>query len=262
MFYCIKNIFLIFCLFAIPNSIHAQNFKFKKKIGKYVFKPKNGKLNYDLQFDEVEFYPYGVWIVKLGKFYGAVDYNGEIFIEPKYEEVRFVRNERALVKLNGKFALVNFDGALEIDFIIDQVDSYYKEKNLVKVGNDWGSCIEGKFTKQVNPIFQNPKQEAILKECEKKDEKCIEQIILGKLYQELKYPENAIKNGIEGRTLLILTINKNGNLGNVELFKKIGGGCDEEAIRVARLFLSEWIPAYHDGEPVRSQYVLPVRFVL
>jgi len=67
MSYHIKIILFSFCLFTISNSLTAQGFKFKKKIGKYVFKPKKGKLNYDLQFDEVEFYLYGVWKVRNGK---------------------------------------------------------------------------------------------------------------------------------------------------------------------------------------------------
>lgn len=261
MNHLISKILPLLLLFAIPTTATAQNFKFKKKIKKYVFKPKNGKLNYALQFDEVEFYPYGVWMVRNGNLWGAVDYDG-IFIEPKYEEVRFVRNEKALVKLNEKFALINFDGTVEIDFIIDQVDAWYKEKNLVKVGEDWGSFIKGKFTKKINPVFQNPSQPAILKRCEKKDKKCIDRIIIDGFSQELNYPEEARKKGIEGIGALALNINTEGKLEEIEVLKKIGGGCDEEAIRVSKLLLSEWIPAYHDGEPVKSQFIIPVRFVL
>ncbi|MBR9919820.1 MAG: hypothetical protein GYB31_03210 [Bacteroidetes bacterium] len=44
---------LVFCFFlGSISNIEAPSFKYKKKLEKHVFKEANGRLNYDLQFDE------------------------------------------------------------------------------------------------------------------------------------------------------------------------------------------------------------------
>ena len=56
----ITKLTFVFCFsIFLATTSSAQDFKFKKKINKYVFKPKKRKLNYDLQFDEVEYFLYG-----------------------------------------------------------------------------------------------------------------------------------------------------------------------------------------------------------
>lgn len=261
MLYNFTKFLITICLFAIVIPTSAQDFKFKKKIGKYVFKPKKGKLNYNLQFDEVTYSTYGYWKVRNGEDWGVFT-EDKLIIEPKFEEIQFLRNERALVKLNDKFGVINFNGTQEIDFIIDQVDHFSKNSNMVKVGDQWGIIIEGKFTAQKNPIFQNPNHPPIIKECENKEEDCYEIVFVKKIGLELRYPQDAQSKGIEGKVILRLIINKVGKLEDIEILKELGGGCTEEAIRIAKEFLSEWVPAMHDGVSVKSQYFLPIRFRL
>ncbi len=50
-----------------------------------------------------------------------------------------------------------------------------------------------------------------------------------------KYPEEALKNRIEGIVYLELEVNNTGDVLNVKLVKGIGYGCDEEAIRIAKM---------------------------
>jgi TonB family protein len=53
--------------------------------------------------------------------------------------------------------------------------------------------------------------------------------------ENLKYPDEAIKNKIEGNVLLGYNVNDNGEITDVEIIKPLGYGCDEEALRLIGL---------------------------
>lgn len=53
--------------------------------------------------------------------------------------------------------------------------------------------------------------------------------------QHLRYPEEGLKNKIEGTVSLTFTINYLGKVTEVKIISGLGYGCDEEAIRVVKL---------------------------
>ncbi len=71
----------------------------------------------------------------------------------------------------------------------------------------------------------------------------------------------ARESGIQGRVYVTFVVETNGSITDVRLLRGIGGGCDEEAIRVVKM-MSKWTPGKQRGKPVRVQFNLPVRFVL
>lgn len=81
--------------------------------------------------------------------------------------------------------------------------------------------------------------------------------------QNLRYPKFARRNGIEGRIFVTFIVEKDGSLTEVEVVegRGIGGGCDEEAVRVVSLS-PKWIPGTQKGEPVRQRYTVPINFRL
>lgn len=85
------------------------------------------------------------------------------------------------------------------------------------------------------------------------------------LYQYIKmnihYPDSAAILGIEGKVYIQFVVEKDGSITNVELLRGIGGGCNEEAIRVIS-GMPAWIPGKQDGQPIRVSYILPVKFSL
>lgn len=83
---------------------------------------------------------------------------------------------------------------------------------------------------------------------------------LESLMRNIKYPEEARKAGIEGRVIVQFIVNKQGQVENPQIIKGIGGGADQEALRVVKE--AEFIPGYQKGEPKRVQYSLPVIFKL
>ena len=88
------------------------------------------------------------------------------------------------------------------------------------------------------------------------------QTALGKyLGSRLRYPASARQNKIQGKVYIGFIVEKNGSLVDFRVVKGIGGGCDEEAIRVLRSSPS-WRPGMASGKPVRTSYVLPITFQL
>jgi protein TonB len=85
------------------------------------------------------------------------------------------------------------------------------------------------------------------------------------LYQyisdQIHYPVMAKELGIQGKVFVTFVIETDGSVSGVEVLRGIGGGCDEEAIRVVNS-LPKWKPGKQRGVPVRVRYNLPVKFTL
>ena len=80
------------------------------------------------------------------------------------------------------------------------------------------------------------------------------------IFEHLTYPETARRAGIEGRVIVQFTVDESGNIQDPEVVRGIGGGCDEAAI--AAIKAVEWIPGTQHGEPVSTEYSLPITFRL
>ncbi len=84
---------------------------------------------------------------------------------------------------------------------------------------------------------------------------------LNYLRENIAYPELAFKSGIQGTVYLSFIIEKDGRVSSVKVMRGIGGGCDEESIRVIRN-MPIWEPAMQRGRAVRCQFNMPIRFVI
>lgn len=81
------------------------------------------------------------------------------------------------------------------------------------------------------------------------------------LSKNLKYPTQARRMGIEGTVIVVFVINTDGSIQDVEVLRGIGGGCDEEAVKVVQN-APKWEPGKQRGRPVRTRMRLPIRFKL
>lgn len=79
--------------------------------------------------------------------------------------------------------------------------------------------------------------------------------------KNIKYPPMARESGIQGRVFINFVVEPNGSVTNVKVLRGIGGGCDEEAIRVVEA-MPKWTPGRQRGKAVRVSFNLPVRFTL
>ena len=71
----------------------------------------------------------------------------------------------------------------------------------------------------------------------------------------------AKEKGIQGTVYVTFVVDTDGSITDVRVLRGIGGGCDEEAVRVVQL-MPKWKPGYQDGKPVRVQFNMPLRFTL
>lgn len=83
---------------------------------------------------------------------------------------------------------------------------------------------------------------------------------LASIANEIRYPEMAKRAGIEGRVYVQFIVNEEGKVENPQVIRGIGGGADEEALRVVSN--AEFRPGLQRGQPVRVQYSLPIVFRL
>jgi TonB family protein len=79
------------------------------------------------------------------------------------------------------------------------------------------------------------------------------------LSQNLQYPQKARELGIEGTVIVVFEIHKDGSIHQVEILRGIGGGADEEAVRVVQN-APKWEPGRQRGRAVKTRMRLPIRF--
>ena len=88
-----------------------------------------------------------------------------------------------------------------------------------------------------------------------------EQKLMEFVGKNIKYPQIARETGIQGRVFVNFVVEPDGSVSNVSVLRGIGGGCDEEAMRVVKS-MPKWKPGKQRGKAVRVQYMLPVNFRL
>lgn len=81
------------------------------------------------------------------------------------------------------------------------------------------------------------------------------------LGSNINYPNQAVKNNIQGVVALSFVVERDGSISNVVVLRDIGGGCAEESVRVVKA-MPRWLPGMVEGVAVRVGYTLPVRFKL
>ncbi|MDD5570480.1 MAG: TonB family protein [Bacteroidales bacterium] len=81
------------------------------------------------------------------------------------------------------------------------------------------------------------------------------------LQDNIKYPQMAKESSIQGKVYITFVVDENGRVIDVKILRGIGGGCDEEALRVVKI-MPPWIPGKQAGKAVRVQYNMPVVFTL
>jgi hypothetical protein len=80
----------------------------------------------------------------------------------------------------------------------------------------------------------------------------------------VEYPEEAQVLGVQGLVFVEFIIDRGGNLRRFKVVKGIGGGCDEEAVRVLQEYADKhrWTPAVNHGKVVKQLFLLALSFQL
>ena len=88
-----------------------------------------------------------------------------------------------------------------------------------------------------------------------------EEALMNFLKSNVIYPMDAKERGIQGTVYVSFVVKADGQLASIGIIKGIGGGCDEECIRVVRL-MPKWKPGKQSGVNVPVYFNLPIKFML
>ena len=77
--------------------------------------------------------------------------------------------------------------------------------------------------------------------------------------ENMKYPEDAKKQQVEGRVLVQFIVETDGSVSNTEVLMRVFPSLDAEAVRVIS-GMPKWIPGKQNGKAVRVKYTIPVSF--
>ena len=79
--------------------------------------------------------------------------------------------------------------------------------------------------------------------------------------ENMHYPNTARRNNIQGRVIVQFVVNEDGAISDCKIIHGIGGGCDEEALKVIK-DMPAWKAGMQDGEPVKVFFTQPITFSL
>jgi len=81
------------------------------------------------------------------------------------------------------------------------------------------------------------------------------------LADNIKYPEKAKKDGIQGRVFVNFIVEKDGSVTNVKVIRGVTSELDKEAVRAVEM-MPKWKPGVQRGKNVRVSFNLPIKFTL
>lgn len=81
------------------------------------------------------------------------------------------------------------------------------------------------------------------------------------LTRNLRYPDIAQKQRIEGKVVVTFIVNKDGTIANPKVQKPVNRYLDGEALRVVRM-MPKWKPGMIDKKTCRTMFAIPINFKL
>ena len=105
--------------------------------------------------------------------------------------------------------------------------------------------------RQMEPVVDVPDEQAEFPDGQ--------QALMTWLSQNMKYPEEAMKENAQGRVLVGFVVNKDGSIDEVKVLRPVHAALDAEAVRVVKE-MPKWKPGKKDGKAVRVSYTLPITF--
>ncbi len=158
--------------------------------------------------------------------------------------------------------------AIGIDFLQTEVHQFLSDSDTLPEQTEIISPI-GKPQTVDNRIYQLVDEMARFPGCEGMFNEismlyeCADVKMLQFVSDNIKFPREARRKGIDGRVTAAFVVTRTGEIQNISIMEGLGYGCDEEVIRVISLMNEmeeRWIPARIDGQKVNSMFYLPVNF--
>ncbi|TAH38359.1 MAG: TonB family protein [Bacteroidetes bacterium] len=172
---------------------------------------------------------------------------------------RFILPFNFILKSGAKYFSASWNTAIS-----DSIYSKGKLLNTIFIG---ASAIHGKDT-----VESGKQDELILPHVDpdKKVYQTVEEVpsfpggegeMFSFILKNTIYPPSAMEHGIQGRVYVRFVVDTMGIILDAKVIKGIGGGCDEEALRVVNS-MPVWQPGRQEGKIVQVQYTLPISFTM
>ena len=188
--------------------------------------------------------------------------------EQKFEQPEVVVPEEVLATVQvTQIAIVDAD---KVKNAVMDMETQQEDNTARGVVNQEGSDDADKFkavqeqvvVKEPEPEVQKPKEEQIFVAVEQPAEFPGGMAALMRwLNNNMRYPEAAQQNDIQGRVIVNFVVEKDGSIANVKIAKGVDKDLDREALRVVKK-MPKWQPGKNNGVAVRSYFNLPVTFRL
>ena len=188
--------------------------------------------------------------------------------EQKFEQPEIEVPEEVLATVQvTQIAIVDAD---KVKNEVMDMDTQKEDNTARGVVTQEGSDDADKFkavqeqvvVKEPEPVKVEKKEEEIFVAVEQQAEFPGGQAALMKwLSQNIRYPEAAQQNDIQGRVVVKFVVEKDGSIGQATVVRGVDKDLDREAIRVVKK-MPRWQPGKNNGVAVRSYFNLPVTFKL
>ena len=162
---------------------------------------------------------------------------------------------------------VGLEGRVVCDFIIEKDGSV----NNVKVAESADSLLDAEAVRVLNSMSawtpgQNVPVTFMLDGTRDQVEQQPEfpggmEAYLDFMAKNIKYPAECEKNGVEGRVLVDVVIDEEGNVTEPKVKKSVDPLLDAEALRVVKM-MPKWTPGMNEGKAVKVLYTVPFTFRL
>lgn len=86
-----------------------------------------------------------------------------------------------------------------------------------------------------------------------------DEALLRYIEDKIEYPQDAKENGIQGRVIVRAIVDRNGDISTVTVVRGRDKSLDKEAFKIVKS-LPKFVPARKGGQPVKSEYIIPVTF--
>lgn len=127
--------------------------------------------------------------------------------------------------------------------------------------------IRPSFNDSVSPVKRGPSYDDVIPyyECDQRpsflNSTDPRQFLSRWVYQYLKYPPQAVRNGVQGTVMVDFIIDRSGKVTDVRVARSVSEELDAEAVKVISAS-PKWKPARVGGNKVRCSMTLPVEFRL
>ena len=190
--------------------------------------------------------------------------------EQKYEQPEVTVKEEVLATVQEtQIAIVKAD---EVKNEVRDIDTKKEDNTAVGVVTQAGSDDADKFKAVAEQVKVEP--EPVKEEAPKpKDDQIFTAVeqqaefpggqskLMSWLSSNIRYPESAQQNDIQGRVVVQFVVERDGSIGHAKVVKGVDKDLDREALRVVNK-MPKWQPGKNNGVAVRSYFTLPVTFKL